>query len=179
MGDATYARQLDKPPDVRVGSFWFRVKSTPGLDVRHGPSSHAPTIKSDKNVAFRFECGEYLRASEIMTVLGNSSCGADGAECYAKLYRRQNSNYTSDQASFLDRSSTLQSLTSHGEWVQVHGNGQLCLEECAEAPMIERNRHGWSYTVITEAPLHIRSGPSVQAIATGDILCNGEEVSNT
>ena len=55
-------------PEFRFGSFWFRVQAGRGIKVRLGPSSRAQSIKSEDDVHFRFECGEFLRASEVMTV---------------------------------------------------------------------------------------------------------------
>jgi len=197
LGETLYAYEVDTP-DIRVGSFWFRVKSTSGLDVRHGPSSNAPIIKSDNNddaVSFRFECGEFLRASEVVTVfykvgvVGGTST-ATTAECFAKLYRRHNhhlseSNDSGQTSSLLGRYSSLQSLISPGEWVQVHdgnNNGELFLEECSTPPRIERNRDGgFQYTVIRSSSaaggLNIHCGPSLQANIVGQlIMCEGEEV---
>jgi len=187
LGEALYAYEVDTP-DIRVGSFWFRVKSRSGLDVRHGPSSNAPTIKSDDDASFRFECGEFLRASEIMTVFNNKANSETGVgasakttECFAKLYRRRNHLGENDasQQTLLHRFSSLQSLISPGEWVQVHGHGELFLEECSAAPIIERNRDGWQYTVTTCGTgegLHVRAGPSAEAdIFSGELICEGED----
>ena len=73
-------------PDFRFGSFWFRVQSARGIKVRLGPSKKAPSIKSEDGIYFRFECGEFLRASEIMTVFAETD---EPTECYAKLYRNR------------------------------------------------------------------------------------------
>ena len=171
MGEEKFAYEVDTP-DIRVGSFWFRVSSRSGLDVRHGPSVSAPVIKSEDGAAFRFECGEFLRASEIMTVFEKSKpnregVGAATTECFAKLFRRNNN--VRDNAfsqSLLNRFSSLESFTTPGEWVRVHGEGELFLEECSSAPTIVRNRDGLRYTITSSgggAGLHVYAGPSFQA----------------
>eukprot|EP00585_Thalassiosira_rotula_P021182 CAMPEP_0196206988 /NCGR_PEP_ID=MMETSP0912-20130531/8144_1 /TAXON_ID=49265 /ORGANISM="Thalassiosira rotula, Strain GSO102" /LENGTH=178 /DNA_ID=CAMNT_0041481601 /DNA_START=189 /DNA_END=725 /DNA_ORIENTATION=+ len=100
----------------------------------------------------------------------------DATECFAKLYRRRN-HLNNDDAShaLLDRFSSLQSLISPGEWVQVHRNGELFLEECSTAPRIERNRDGFHYMVI-RAELNIHCGPSLQANVIGELMREGEEL---
>ena len=198
LGETIYALEVDTP-DIRVGSFWFRVTSPSGLDVRHGPSCHSPIIKSDHNDAcFRFECGEFLRASEIMTV-GCVKTDLDGGgaatECFAKLYRRShNSNIHQDgendnsgdnmSSLLLSRYSSLRSLISPGEWVQVHGSTDddhnqqqaVFLEECSSAPSIERNRDGWRYVAIVGGGgVQVRRGPSLRANTTGQFIFEGEE----
>jgi hypothetical protein len=175
LGEEAYSHEVD-PPDVRIGSFWFRVSLRSGLDVRHGPSSDAPVITSQDGATFRFECGEFLRASEVITVFckpkPNECASATATECFAKLYRRSGIN---SSQTLLDRFSLLRSLISPGEWVQVHGHGELLLEECSTAPTIERNRDGWQYTVIrgNDSDLCIRSGPSLNAKILGKLKCNG------
>jgi len=177
LGEEVYAYEVSKP-DIKVGSFWFRVKSKSGLDVKHGPSQFAPVIKADDNTSFRFECGEFLRASEVMTVFNKRSHdGEDSAsECFAKLYRRRNhkqNNHDGDRQPLLDHFSSLQSIVSPGEWVQVHGNGQQLLEECSEAPVVERNRIGWKYTVICNA-VYVHSGPSLHAKLVDELIFRQE-----
>jgi len=178
LGEEVYAYEVSTP-DIRVGSFWFRVKSQSGLDVKHGPSQYAPVIKADDNTSFRFECGEFLRASELLTVFNKRSHDGeedDTSESFAKLYRRRNhkqNNIDGDKQPLLDRFSSLQSIVSPGEWVQVHGNGQLLLEECTEAPVIERNRIGWKYTVICNA-VYVHSGPSLHAKLVDELIFKQE-----
>jgi hypothetical protein len=177
LGEEIFSHEVD-PPDIRVGSFWFRVSQRSGLEVRYGPLSSAPVIASHNGATFRFECGEFLRASEVMTVFcrpkPNEFASATATECFAKLYRRS-SHFSGNDLSqtLLGRFSSLQSLTSPGEWVQVHGHGDLFLEECSAAPIIERNRDGWQYTVVCggNVELHIRTGPSLQANILGELKC--------
>ena len=191
-----YAYEVDAP-EIRVGSFWFRVKSPSGLDVKHGPSQDAPVIKTENDISFRFDCGEYLRVSEILTVFNKRIPGEsedrcdDGApECFAKLYRRRNlfNNENDTSQKLLDRYSSLSSITTPGEWVQVHtGDGKIFLEECLAAPTIERNRDGWHYNLICDNGLNVRCGPSFQAnivdeltynqsiIVTEKVTANGEQ----
>lgn len=176
LGEEIFSHEVG-PPDVRVGSFWFRVSPRSGLEVRHGPSSSAPVIESHSGATFRFECGEFLRASEVMTVFhkpepNEGSCAT--TECFAKLYRRSNRCSGNDSSlTLLGRFSSLQSLISPGEWIQVHGHGELFLEECSAAPIIERNCNGWQYTVIcgNSADLHVRSGPSLRAKVLRELKC--------
>jgi hypothetical protein len=177
LGDEVFADEV-VAPEIRTGSFWFRVSKRSGLEVYHGPSSHAPIIVSNNGAAFRFECGEFLRASEIMTVFSkpNLTGSTTTPECYAKLYRRSNTfsgNNDSDQT-LLGRFSVLQTFISPGEWVQVHKNGELFLEECSAAPLIERNRDGWQFAVICSSDLQLRSGPSIQAEILGELKCDAK-----
>jgi hypothetical protein len=148
--------------------------------VRHGPSSDAPVIISQDGATFRFECGEFLRASEVITVFRkpkpNECASVTATECFAKLYRRSNHiNGINSSQTLLTKFSLLRSFTSPGEWVQVHGHGELFLEECSTAPTIERNRVGWQYTVIRgyDSDLHVRSGPSLNAKILGKLQCKG------
>lgn len=176
MGDETFADEVN-PPEVRTGSFWFRVSKRSGLEVYHGPSCNAPIIMSNNGAAFRFECGEFLRASEIMTVFSkpNLNGSTTTPECHAKLYRRSNTfsgNNDSDET-LLGRFSTLPFI-SPGEWVQVHKNGELFLEECSAAPLIERNCDGWQFAVICSSDLQLRSGPSIQAEIRGELKCDAK-----
>ena len=161
LGGMTYSVETGTP-DIRTGSFWFRVKCSSGIDVRHGPSLNAPSISSESGSSFRFECGEYLRASEIITFFSPSK------ECFAKLYRK---NRTANES---NHSNNSYSLLSHlGEWVQVFGNGQLILEECSNAPSIERDRNGWRCTAVST--VQVRLGPSFQAGGTAISIRNGLE----
>jgi hypothetical protein len=146
--------------------------------VRHWPSSSAPVIISHNGASFRFQCGEFLWASEVMTVFckpkPNECASATATECYAKLYRRSNHFSGNDSSqTLLGRFSLLRSLISPGEWVQVHGHGELLLEECVAAPFIECNRDSWQYTVTrgNDADLCIRSDPSLHANTIGELNC--------
>jgi hypothetical protein len=174
-------------PEVRRGSFWFRVQSPRGIRVRVGPSRRAPSIKSaggaapgDKNKDhrssyFRFECGEFLRASEIVTLLppadptvggGDGSSGAV-AECYCKLFRNRHANLLSHQQSAFDYL-PLEAYTTPAEWVQVYHGEELFLEECAHEPHIERHKSGgWKYEVLRE--VCVRKGPSFASESTGTL----------
>lgn len=156
-------------PDFRFGSFWFRVQSSRGIKVRLGPSRKAASIKSEDGVYYRFECGEFLRASEIMTVFSD-----DGkpVECFAKLYRNRHVRLHTLHDEFRQ----LPSLTTQAEWVQVFGRDELHLEECAADPRIERHKQGWRYNVVPESGVAVRRGPSFAAEKIGvDLLC-GESV---
>lgn len=172
LGAETFAYEV-KTPDIRVGSFWFRVSTRSGVDVRHGPSLRAPVIQSEHGVSFRFECGEFLRASDVITVFEKSS---SDVECYAKLFRRSNHLNDNDSSqSLLNRFSSLDSFATPGEWVQVHGGGELFLDECAAAPTIVRNRNGLQYTMTSYGSatgVQVYSGPSLQANIVRDL--NGE-----
>ena len=180
LGEMSYATEVGTP-DIRLGSFWFRVQSSNGVDVRHGPSPSAPLIKSDCGTSFRFECGEFLRASEIITIFDKADVSeqkkdAVKAECFAKLYRKNRGFDESDSSqSLLNRYSSLQSLTLPGEWVQIHGNGELYLEECSIAPTFERFREGWGYRANQKSGVKIRRGPSFRAGVTGKVICAGED----
>ncbi len=159
-----------KQPDVRFGSFWFRVQPSNGVKVRIGPSGRSRAIKSDSGY-FQFECGEYLRASEILTIHGHADTDDDAnegghpSESFAKLYRN-NGAIVNEDSNF----SSLSTLTSPGEWVHVHCNGYLYLEECVNPPSIERHSDGWRFEVIDEAGVEIRKGPSFSATQTGSKL---------
>ena len=158
-----------KQPDVRHGSFWFRVQPANGVKVRIGPSSRSPAIKSD-NEYFQFECGEYLRASEVLTIHGHADI--DNAkdidhpsESFAKLYRNKG-GVSVDERNF----GSLIALTSPGEWVHVHCNGHLYLEECTNPPGVERHPDGWRFEVVTESGVQIRRGPSFTAPESSGLL---------
>jgi len=161
-----------KQPDTRRGSFWFRVQPSDGVKVRMGPSERSPAIKSD-NGYFQFECGEHLRASEILTIHGHADIEDENnkmkidhpSESFAKLYRNKNS-FQEDELHY----ESLDGLTTPGEWVHVHCNGHLYLEECVNPPSIERHQDGWRYEVILESGVSIRKGPSFSARTTGTVL---------
>ncbi len=173
LGGTEYTHEVEVP-DIRTGSFWFRVQCDHGVDVRYGPSHDAPIIKSDNGVTFCFECGEFLRASEVLTVFGKKSrAGGTQVDCFAKLYRRQRSlDIDSSSQSLMERFSSLQKVTFPGEWVQVHCNGQLYLEECSNPPSIDRHRDGWRYSAVKT--IHVRIGPSFRAAVTDNILSPGD-----
>ena len=66
-----------------------------------------------------------------------------------------------------------------GEWVHVHCNGNLYLEECVNPPTIRREREGWRYEVVHESGVEIRKGPSHFAKSTGSTLqCNASILVN-
>jgi hypothetical protein len=163
-------------PEVRYGSFWFRIQSKYGLDVRHGPSAHAPYITSDCGHSFRFECGEFLRASEVLTVFRKESGPTDRpkVECFAKLYRKNHGlNSDTTNQNMISQYTSLQSLTSPGEWVMVHNADELFLEECAAPPLVERKRDGWRCSAIQN--VHIRFGPSFDAGRTTKVIRADEQ----
>jgi hypothetical protein len=159
-------------PEIRHGSFWFRVQSMDGIRVRLGPSKRAPSIKSDEGAYFRFECGEFLRASEIITVFGESG---EPTECFAKLFRNRHARLQRSEEEFR----SFQSLTVQSEWVHVYDEKELFLEECAVEPRIERHKQGWRYTVAPEVKVAIRRGPSFAAGKTGAVLFAGDTVATT
>lgn len=157
-------------PDVRFGSFWFRVQPTRGIRVRRGPSRRAASIKSD-GAYFRFECGEFLRACEVMTVFDSTM----GPETFAKLYRNRHVHFQR-QGHENRQHRLLSSLTAQAEWVQVHSNDQLYLEECGSAPHIQRHRQGWRYNAVHDSGIEVRKGPSFAAESCGAVLLGGESV---
>ena len=128
-------------------------------------------IKSDDDVHFRFECGEFLRASEVMTVFSDAG---QPVESYAKLYRNRHVRLHNEH----EEHRQLQSLTAQSEWVQVYNEKELFLEECAPSgpPRIERHKQGWRYNVIPEEGLPVRKGPSFASETTGTRLFGGETV---
>lgn len=169
INGSPYAANI-KAPDFRQGSFWFRVQSTNGVSVRTGPSSRSRSIKSNDGVYFKFECGEYLRASEVLTVHGHADRG-DGkcpnpSESFAKLYRNKSSRSALKEGP---------NLTAPGEWVHVHCNGELFLEECVNPPSIKRDPQGWRFDVAIDSGVKVRKGPSFSAEATS-ILLRGDSV---
>jgi hypothetical protein len=161
---------LTPKPEIRYGSYWFRVKSLRGIKVRLGPSQRAPSIKSDDGINFRFECGEFLRASEVMTIFS-----ADGKphECFAKLYRNRHIQLRArDESAYPN----ISSLTSQAEWVHVYYQDELFLEECNAEPRIERHKQGWRYNVVKEDGVEVRKGPSFSSEKTGVVLLGGESI---
>ena len=165
-----------RTPQARFGSFWFRVESNNGVVVRHGPSLEAPSITSKCGNSFRFECGEFLRASEVLTIYNKSSKRKASAkiECYARLYRKNQSfNIDASNLDMMYRYSSIQYLTFPGEWVLVYNSNELFLEEYSTPPVVERNREGWLCSAIRN--VHIRSGPSFHADLVGKVICADEE----
>jgi hypothetical protein len=175
-----------RDPDIRQGSFWFRVQAVDGMNVRTGPSKRSRPIKSRDDVCFRFECGEFLRASEILTIHGHADVEEKEdngepilrpSESFAKLYRNTNSKKDTQHQvrqqqhhSVKNNFLPLSSYTSPGEWVHVHCNGNLYLEECVNPPTIKRDKDGWRYEVVLESGVKIRKGPSFSAEPTGSTL---------
>ena len=155
-------------PEFRFGSFWFRVQAKDGIKVRLGPSRRAPSIKSDDGVYFRFECGEFLRASEVMTIFHKDQ----PVECFAKLYRNRHVQLYSGHGEVRQ----LASLTAQAEWVQIFDQHDLFLEECGTEPRIERHKQGWRYNVVLDARVVVRKGPSYGADTTNVTLLGGESV---
>jgi len=154
------------PPKFRFGSFWFRVRERRGIKVRLGPSRRASSIKSDDGVYFRFECGEFLRASEVVTFFRHNST----RESFAKLYRNRHVRLRTGELR------PLSSLTAQAEWVQVFGDREMFLDECTTEPRIERHRQGWRYNVVLDVKITIRKGPSFEAETDGVVLLGGESV---
>ena len=164
------------PPKSRFGSYWFRVQSKRGIKVRLGPSTRAPSIKSNEGVYFRFECGEFLRASEVTTVYREDSQGRILTESFAKLYRNRHVRLNEAQRSEDYR--RLECYTTQAEWVQIHDDerNEQCLQECKATPRIERHKQGWRYKVVTMAGIAIKKGPSFDAEDTGMHIAEGESV---
>jgi hypothetical protein len=160
--------EIISPPETRFGSFWFRVQDKEGIKVRLGPSRRSPSIKSDDGVYFRFECGEFLRASEIVTFFGQRA----PSECYAKLYRNRHIRLYGGHGEIRP----LSSLTVQAEWVQVFGQEELFLDECVTEPRIERHRQGWRYNVVLDARVEVRKGPSFESETNGVVLLGGESI---
>lgn len=184
MNGQKYVHVVD-PPSIRHGSFWFRVKSRRGIKVRHGPSRRATSIKNEDEEYFRFECGEFLRASEICTMRSEEDMaaseimqGSDSEqtkthECFAKLYR--NSHTRAASAEGIDYRS-LNSLAAPGEWVQVYGSGRVYVEECSDPPRIERHRQCWRYDAVNDGGIHVRKGPSYLSEMTDKVIRAGESI---
>ena len=139
-----------------------------GIKVRLGPSRKATSIKLDNDAYFRFECGEFLRASEVVTFFPEDS----PPECFAKLYRNRHVRLHS----LLSDVRQLQSMTAPAEWVQVIAENYVYMEECASEPGIHRQRGGWRYNVVCEASVPVRKGPSFSAETTAVALLAGESV---
>ena len=156
-------------PVFRYGSIWFRVQATRGIKVRYGPSNRASSIKSEDGEYFRFECGEFLRASETITSFSENG---EPNESFAKLYRNRHVQLHSTYDNFR----SLQSLTIEAEWVQIHNETDLFLEECMTEPRMERHKQGWRYNVVPDNGIAIRKGPSFAAERTGVLLFGGESV---
>jgi len=156
------------PPEIRIGSFWFRVLARKGIKVRRGPSQRAIAIKSEDDIHFRFETGEFLRASEVVTFFPEQC----PPETFAKLYR--NRHVRLNEAEVDHRQ--LQSIACPAEWVQITGDDCKYLEEYKSEPQIERHRGGWRYNAVCEDGIHIRKGPSFVAASTGLKLLAGESV---
>ena len=171
------------------------------MNVRTGPSSRARPIKSNDDVCFRFECGEFLRASEILTIHGHADVEEEDdigelithpSESFAKLYRNKRDNQQEKLSSDHHQNKIkkmnhipLSTYTAPGEWVHVHCNGTLYLEECVNPPKIKRDRDGWEYEVVNDSGVKIRKGPSFSAQPTGSslkhsaiVLINEEVVSD-
>jgi len=161
-----------EPPIIRQGSFWFRVSTKKGIKVRQGPSRRASSIQSESGQSFRFECGEFLRASQTITIFGSPDTDTNAktdrnnnnpfSECFAKLYRNSNNKSThgngvpTSSSSIVNRS--LSELSVPGEFVQVHINQKYYLEECHDPPSIARHFDGWWYHALRDT--YIRKGPS-------------------
>ncbi|KAL7574888.1 hypothetical protein ACA910_010721 [Epithemia clementina (nom. ined.)] len=159
-------------PEFRFGSFWFRVQAVRGIKVRLGPSRKAPSIRSEDGIHFRFECGEFLRASEVMTVYASQGRKGKPLECFAKLYRNRHARLHQGHEEYR----TLQSLSAQSEWVQVCSDEESYLEQCSAEPRIERHKQGWQYSVVSEEGVAIRKGPSFSAETTGIKLSKGDHV---
>jgi len=191
-----YSTSIDRPK-TRQGSFWFRVHSKHGIIVRTGPSQRAMSIKSDDGVFFRFECGEFLRASEVLTINGHAdidetttsssssldqdSCnGQSSSECFAKLYRNKQSRRNHGNVVVKDESkgdvTTVSGLLTRGEWVHIYCNGKIHLEESPHPPAIQRHHEGRRYDVALDSGVEVRKGPSFNAETTGTVLRRGDNV---
>jgi len=150
------------------GSFWFRVVARRGIKVRLGPSRRATSIKSEDGMHFRFETGEFLRASEIVTF----NSGKSSAGMFVKLYR--NRHVQLNESQFEHR--PLQAIAGSAEWVQTTSEDSVFLEECKFEPKIQRHRGGWRYNAVCENDIIIRKGPSFDAEPTGKDLAPGQSV---
>mmetsp|Transcript_5499 Transcript_5499/g.7941 ORF Transcript_5499/g.7941 Transcript_5499/m.7941 type:complete len:277 (-) Transcript_5499:106-936(-) len=177
--------QTIPPPRIRHGSFWFRVQYRRGMKVRKGPSQAARPIQSEKGDSFRFECGEFLRASEVLTIEITDEKDEKNEESFAKLYRRSNfkkqapsrQNSTEYSTSNPEKPVRLLSdITRPGEWIHVHTNSKFYLEECINPPSICRRQEGWRYNAMIDSGVVIRCGPSFAAEKTNRSLQEGESV---
>ena len=143
---------LAAPPTLRHGSLWFRVAGTSRVKVRTGPSSRAPSLKTDNNNNVHFRCGEHVRASAVLTVNGNDK--NDDTDAWCQLYRhRHRSNHHITNSMM---------MMTPGEWVPLQS-----LRACSRPPVMERHRQGWRYRVVDGVVR--RHGPSVAAEAAGVI----------
>ena len=136
--------------------------------MRRGPSRKAPSIKTEDGVYFRFECGEFLRACEVVTFSPEDS----SPECFAKLYRNRHVQLYNP----LSELQSLHSMTMPSEWVQVIAEDFVFMEELASEPRIQRNRGGWRYNVVRESGVDVRKGPSFAAETMNVKLLAGESV---
>ena len=159
-------------PDFRFGSFWFRVQSPRGIKVRLGPSRKAPSIRSEDGIHFRFECGEFLRASEVMTVYSTQGKKGKPVESFAKLYRNRHVRLHEGHEEYR----SLQSLSAQSEWVQLYGDEEWMLEQCKLDPRIERHKQGWRYKVVADEGVSVRRGPSLSAETVGSKLPKGSSI---
>jgi hypothetical protein len=162
------AIQRMPPPETKYGSFWFRVTAPRGIKVRLGPSRKAPSIKSENDIYFRFECGEFLRACEIVTFYHDRA----SPDCFAKLYRNRHIKYHK----YPPELRPLQSMTTPAEWVLVLSEDYTYMEECPSEPLIQRSRSGWRYNVVSEEGVQVRKGPSLASEVTDITLLQGESV---
>ena len=113
-------------PNIQNGSYWFRVSAINGIDVKRGPSMDAP------NINVRFECGEFLRASQIVSF---------ESESYCKLYRNHNNS----------------SIWVPSEWVPIHcAKDQKFLVSESIPPKIVRKSN--KYEIVKDTATSI--GPS-------------------
>jgi len=152
----TAIRVLIQPPTIEQGSFWFRVL-TP-CRARQGPSSKAPSIQGrGGSQTLKFECGEFVRASQILQL--------DERKQYAKLYRNRHVRL---------EASSLAMMTAPSEWVPIVASETVYLEPCITAPQLERDT--WRYNVVCEDGVAVRKGPSYHAHATGELLFGGESL---
>jgi len=179
-------------PMIRYGSFWFRVAAKEGVTVRTCPYQRANVIKSEDDLCFRFECGEFLRASEVFTAEIPDDCQDIGSkynnnrkqilrqtsncESFAKLYRRGGENSLPNLASSAKSESNrfLLNLVTRGEWVQIVEGDIVYLKECDNAPVIQRRRDGWNYKVVCDEGEDVRHGPSFIAELTGNRVKLGD-----
>jgi hypothetical protein len=161
-GEPAYQR-VRAPPEVRRGSFWFRVVSKNGITVRQGPSRRANTIQSEKGEVFRFDCGEILRVSEILSFgcsVQTEDFQDESVEIFAKLYRNPK------VSKVCNHNVSISAVVQQGEWVPVYVGNRHYIEECIGKPTIERNVDGWMYEVVCYAGAKIRRGPSLSAEPT-------------
>jgi hypothetical protein len=109
-----------------------------------------------------------LRSSEVVTIFHDHA----PSESYAKLYRNRHVRLNQEDGDYRQ----FLSLTTPAEWVQVHSDDKLFLEECRAEPKILRHKEGWRYNVLNDAGVTVRNGPSFDAEATGVSLLVGESV---